>query len=327
MDTFSKMFIDMYHKSDDRIKENNEMAKNEDVEDEDDAIDEDDLEVIKEENNNEYDLQLSLAEIMGILFKTHGPLCGALINELFTNIVPQALQSKEKKKIKFGLFVMDDMVEFLGPEILGVHYVSIAKEIIKFCTSSIAACRQAASYGIGVMAEKAGAHFAQISTECLMGLKGAIEYLMPANVQEKKSKVNQFMHSKDNAVSALGKIVRYQAGTVDVKLLVPNWLGLLPLKNDIDEAKIQNEFIASMLHEQPLLILGDQYQYFERIVILLSDIIQKKFVTEETGLKLAAIISNMSKDPNFGPQFQTIYQNKLTSEQQDRINTALKFTQ
>ena len=62
-------------------------------------------------------------------------------------------------------------------------------------------------------------------------------------------------------------------------------------------------------------------------MILLSDIIQKKYVTEETGLKLAAIISNMSKDANFGPQFQTIYQNKLTAEQQERINTALKFTQ
>jgi hypothetical protein len=29
----------MYHKSDDRIKENNAMAKNEDAEDEDDEID------------------------------------------------------------------------------------------------------------------------------------------------------------------------------------------------------------------------------------------------------------------------------------------------
>ena len=46
----------MYHKSDERIKENNEMAKSDNVEDEDDAVDQDDLEVIKEENNNEYDL-------------------------------------------------------------------------------------------------------------------------------------------------------------------------------------------------------------------------------------------------------------------------------
>lgn len=86
----AKLLIENYHKSDERIKENNDMVKNNSDEaevDEDDAIDEDDLEVIKEENNNEYDLQLSIAEIMGVLFKTHGAICQNLINELFTSIL------------------------------------------------------------------------------------------------------------------------------------------------------------------------------------------------------------------------------------------------
>jgi hypothetical protein len=53
----SKILIDLYHNSDSRIKENNELAKNQtQAEDEDEELDEDDLEVIKEENNNEYDL-------------------------------------------------------------------------------------------------------------------------------------------------------------------------------------------------------------------------------------------------------------------------------
>jgi hypothetical protein len=88
------------------------------------------------------------------------------------------------------------------------------------------------------MAEKAGAHFANIANDCLQGLKVAIEFLMPPNVKEKKSKVKQFMHAKDNAVSALGKIIRFQSTVVDSKSLIPNWLGLLPIKNDVEEAKI-----------------------------------------------------------------------------------------
>jgi hypothetical protein len=116
----------MYHKSDERIKENNAMAKNEEAEDEDDQLDQEDLEVIKEENKNEYDLQLSIAEIIGIIFKTHGPLCGNLLQELFTNILPPALSSEEKQKTKFALFLLDDMVEFLGPELLGTYYVTVA---------------------------------------------------------------------------------------------------------------------------------------------------------------------------------------------------------
>ena len=60
---------------------------------------------------------------MGTLFKTHGPLCGDLINQLINVTLPTALNSNEKQKTKFGLFVMDDMVEFLGPALLGPLYV------------------------------------------------------------------------------------------------------------------------------------------------------------------------------------------------------------
>ena len=46
----------MYYKSGQRINENNDMAKNEDAEEDEEEIDNDELEVIKEENRNEYDL-------------------------------------------------------------------------------------------------------------------------------------------------------------------------------------------------------------------------------------------------------------------------------
>jgi importin-5 len=117
------------------------MAKNEDKEDEDDEIDQDELEVIKEENKNEIDLQLSIAEIIGIIFKTHPQLSINIVQNLFTTILSENLQSEEKVKNKFALFIMDDMVEFLGPEILKDHYVTVASQIIKFCNSTVAALR------------------------------------------------------------------------------------------------------------------------------------------------------------------------------------------
>lgn len=107
------------------------------------------------------------------------------------------------------------------------------------------------------MAEKGGAAFAQIVNHCLEGLKIAIEYAMPAAIKERKSKVKQFNHAKDNAVSALGKVIRYQTACIDAQALIPGWLNLLPIKNDIEEAKIQNEILASLLTEHPLVVLGD----------------------------------------------------------------------
>jgi importin-5 len=61
---------------------------------------------------------------------------------------------------------------------------------------------------------------------------------MPASIKDKKAKVKQFMHAKDNAVSALGKVIRYQSTVVDLNTLIPGWLNLLPIKSDVEEAKI-----------------------------------------------------------------------------------------
>lgn len=135
------------------------------------------------------------------------------------------------------------------------------------------------------------------------------------------------MHAKDNAVSALGKIIKFQHGTVDVKSLIPNWLGLLPIKNDVDEAKLQNDLLADLLVGNPTAVLGEQYQRFEQIVILLSDITQKKYVSDETGIKLTNIIKGMANDATFSAQFNTVCTNKLTVDQQERIKAALSFTQ
>lgn len=126
---------------------------------------------------------------------------------------------------------------------------------------------------------------------------------MPPQVKEKKSKVKQFMHAKDNAVSALGKVIKFQHSTVDVASLIPNWLSLLPIKNDIDEAKHMNELLTALLESNPLAILGQSYERFELIVVLFSEIYDKKYLSDETIPRLTALIQNMAKDATFGPQF------------------------
>lgn len=174
------------------------------------------------------------------------------------------------------------------------------------------------------MAEKAGAHFAQISNDCLMGLKAAIEFPMPANVKEKKTKVKQFMHAKDNAVSALGKIIKCQQGTVDPNSLIPNWLSLLPIKNDVEEAKVQNELLVDLLQLNSVAVLGEQFQRFEQVILILADIAKAKYLNEATVPKLQMLAKSISSDATFGPQFTLIYQNKLTEEQQQRLKLLIE---
>ena len=90
-------------------------------------MDEEDLVVLKEENKSENELQVSLAECIGILFKTHGPHCRNLVQVLQTTVLPAAVADGSKAKTKFLLFILDDMVEFLGPEFLGPAYPLVAE--------------------------------------------------------------------------------------------------------------------------------------------------------------------------------------------------------
>lgn len=84
--------------------------------------------MLKEENKNEYQLQLDLGEIIGALFKTHRNLVQGVVQELLTNkLGPYGADGASKPKIKFLLFILDDMVEHLGPDFLGPMYPNIVQ--------------------------------------------------------------------------------------------------------------------------------------------------------------------------------------------------------
>jgi hypothetical protein len=72
------------NKSLDRVNENNQADKNwaAEKEDDDEDFDAEDYALVKEENNNEFDLQFAAAELMGILFKTHISFVAEIVQRL-----------------------------------------------------------------------------------------------------------------------------------------------------------------------------------------------------------------------------------------------------
>lgn len=111
--------------------------------------------------------------------------------------------------------------------------------------------------------------------------------------KEKKSKQTQFQHARDNAIAALGKIVKYQESQIDSELIIPTWISLLPLHHDMEEAKIQNEFFAEMLIKKPMLIMGQNNEGLEQLVNILGTITTKKQSSQETLDTLSYVISEI----------------------------------
>ncbi len=242
-----------------RIKELEEI-KDEEFEDEDDALDVEDLNLIKEEGNNEYDLQLAAAELLGSLFKTHKSMVANIVQQLREKTLNEAFGCGIQKRMKFGLFILDDMVEHLGPSYFAPdQYQIIVQTVCQFANNKSASLRQAAAYGIGVIAQHGGDAFAPHIQMCLSSLESAINYEMSGKVNTKKSKSTQFYHARDNAIASLGKVLKYQKNLIKQNQeiytqLATRWISLLPITHDIEEAQLQFEFLAEFILQEPEVI-------------------------------------------------------------------------
>jgi len=77
---FTEKILGFIGESENRLKENTKYEQeNTDAPDDDDKLDEEDLIVLKEENKNENELQLALAELLGMMFKYHKDHCQGLV--------------------------------------------------------------------------------------------------------------------------------------------------------------------------------------------------------------------------------------------------------
>jgi hypothetical protein len=53
---------------------------------------------------------------MGVLFKNYTSFVTEIVTRLQTELLPAAFASTDQKRRKFGLLVLDDMVEHLEPK-------------------------------------------------------------------------------------------------------------------------------------------------------------------------------------------------------------------
>jgi hypothetical protein len=112
--------------------------------------------------------------------------------------------------------------------------------------------------------------------------------------KEKKNKQTQFNHARDNAIAALGKIIKHQEANIDAATIIPGWFQLLPLKHDLEEAKINNEFLAEMLFKRHQVILGANNERLEHMVQVLGEICTPKQSNEDTLDSLKVLIAEFS---------------------------------
>lgn len=76
--------------------------------------------------------------------------------------------------LKFGIFLIDDMIEFLGYELMQVQWFNFGNALMKYTNDKSCVLRQAACYGLGILAVNTPNN-ALNSEYCLTWLQSLVE--------------------------------------------------------------------------------------------------------------------------------------------------------
>ncbi|GMN67997.1 hypothetical protein TIFTF001_037063 [Ficus carica] len=239
-----------------RKRERAERAKAED-------FDAEEVELIKEENEQEEEVFDQVGEILGTLIKTFKGSFLPFFDELSSYLTPMWGKDKTPEERRIAICIFDDVAEQCREAALK-YYDTFLPFVLEACNDDNPDVRQAAVYGLGVCAEFGGSVFKPLVGEALSRLNVVIQH--PNALQAEN------LMAYDNAVSSLGKICVFHRDSIDAAQVVPAWLNCLPIKGDLIEAKVVHDQLCSMVERSDRELLGPNNQYLPKIVAVFAEL-------------------------------------------------------
>lgn len=219
---------------------------------------------------------------MGALFKTHKEMTMNLVEYIITTVLPKVFGLSDNMN-KFGLFLIDDMVEYLGYELLKARWGDFLLPLMEYTKDKNVAVRQAACYGMGLYAQNTPP---DVFKPCI---EKTVERLYESvQIPKGSEKAKVYGSCRDNAVAAIGKIVKSHGGSFDPKAVLKAWLQYLPLRSDKQEGIVQHELLVDIMLQSPDLLLSNPAENvvtLTKILCIYGDIIDTK-VHNETNVVL-----------------------------------------
>ena len=268
----------------------------------DDEDDENIQDLIDEDIKNYEDIQSEIADNIGMLLKTHKQIADEIITKILTNIIPSYSNSENIFEVKMGLFIADDLIEYIGQDMLGHDNWSLMYKIVTgLVVNKDTAIRQAAAYGIGNFARFTTNNFDNYSKGLIDALYNAMNIKKGDEDQDDDDEeYNTYGMSVDNMVSALGKIINYQFNSTVVQAglneLIRKWIMNLPIKYDETEKDQQHEWLADLFLTKRHLINEDCYNhYFETLAKIYETKSGNDTINESLDKKIKNIFNDYVK--------------------------------
>ena len=248
----------------------------EDLDSEQEAIDE-----IQDEIEELEEVQTSFSEFFGTLFDTHKNLTLEIVEKFLKDYLPKYFneQSSTFEK-KLGVLIIDDMAEFLQQDLIGNIWNEILKTMITYSNHKDYELRNAAAYGLGIFAKFTKNDFKMYENDLLNSILNSMTF--PDDIP--KAEIEDMKFARDNAVSALGKTIKYHGQELnDLNKYLDIWVNKLPITKDHTEGKLNNKFLMEILQKDPKMVLGEKNKNLSHIIVVLSKAYNSDDSDDETN--------------------------------------------
>jgi hypothetical protein len=168
-----------------------------------------------------------------------------------------------------GLFILDDMVEFLGQELLNDIWDNISQILMKYVSSPICTLRQASSYGLGEFIHHTKNNYNKYSEKILEELgKGIL-----VQFNENEDSEDEYGQAQDNVITALGKLIKFQHEFYpNIKEIINQWLQHLPIVFDVSESVGMHELMCDLIIKNSEMVFGENNSNLPKIIRILAKI-------------------------------------------------------
>uniref|UniRef100_A0A8D0GHG6 Importin 5 n=1 Tax=Sphenodon punctatus TaxID=8508 RepID=A0A8D0GHG6_SPHPU len=163
---------------------------------------------------------------------------------------------------QWGLCIFDDVVEHCSPSSFKYAEYFLRPMLQSICDNS-AEVRQAAAYGVGVMAQFGGDSYRPFCTEALP--------LLVRVIQSADAKTKENVNATENCISAVGKIMKFKPDSVNVEEVLPHWLSWLPLHEDKEEAVHTFNYLCDLIESNNPIVLGPNNTNLPRIFNIIAE--------------------------------------------------------
>lgn len=151
------------------------------------------------------------------------------------------IASSDPTQRQWAICIMDDVLEFCG-EHSWSYKDHILQPLINGMVDENAANRQAASYGVGVAAQKGGPAWAEF-------VAASIPMLFQVT-QHAEARSEEHVFATENGSASIAKILHFNPSKVqNPQQVADNWVGTLPILNDEEAAPYAYAFLADMIDQ------------------------------------------------------------------------------